>query len=207
VADVPRRRAGLEELVAGLAPRGLPVASWGELATRPELAEPFAHVVALDPPPMRGLTEALPGPAGALAHLAWGPADAQFALSVWRDELDLATALRLVWRALGELPEPGGHALRAALRGELRHPRSPALCARLVRVLGELSLARYQRLADGGPRCVMLEAERTALESSEAYRAYGARLEASERALAPELGPARDAAPAPQEEDQSALAA
>ena len=38
VADVPRRRAGLEQIVAGLAAGGLAVASWTALAADPSLA-------------------------------------------------------------------------------------------------------------------------------------------------------------------------
>lgn len=202
VADVPRRRAALEELVAGLAPAGLAVADWGELAARPELAAPFVHVVALDPPPLPGLGEALPGPDGALAHLAWGPNDAAFALAAWTAELDLEAALRVVWRSLRELAEPSGDALRSTLRGEARYPRSPALCARLVRVLSELSLLRYDGVASGGPRCALLGTERTQLDASPAYRAYRARLEAIGRQLAPELAPGAEP-----ERAQPALAA
>src|SRR4051794_548626 len=207
VADVPRRRSGIEALVAGLAPGCLPVASWTDLAARPELAQPFDHLVALDPPHVRGLAEALPGPGGALAHLAWGPSDAEFAHAVGMAELDLAPALRDCWRALRDLRQPAGDALRAALGGELRHPRSPALCARLVRVLGELSLLRYEGVADAGPRCTMLEARRTALDSSVAYRAYRTRLEVLERALAPEFGPAPRPQPEPVAPPAPALAA
>jgi hypothetical protein len=156
---------------------------------------------------MRGLAEALPGPGGALAHLAWGPSDAEFARAVGTAELDLASALRDCWRALRDLRQPAGDALRAALRGELRHPRSPALCARLVRVLGELSLLCYEGVADGGPRCTMLEVQRTALDSSVAYRAYQARLEAMERALAPELGLTSRTEPEPIEGPAAAMAA
>jgi single-stranded-DNA-specific exonuclease len=207
VADVPRRRAGLEALVAGLAPDRLPVAGWTDLAGRPDLAEPFDHLVALDPPHRRGLAEALPGPHGALAHLAWGPSDAKFARVVGEAELDLGPALREAWLALRDLPEPAGEALRAALQGELRHPHSPAVCARLARVLGELTLVRYEGVADGGPRCALLGAQRTALDSSPAYRAYRARLETMDRALAPELDPAPRPKSEPVEPPAAALAA
>ncbi len=203
VAHVPHRSAALAELVGGLAPEGLALAGWDRLAARPELAEPYAHVVALDPPPLRGLAEALPGPAGALAHLAWTRDDAAFALAVWGGELGLEPALREVWPALRELEPAAGEALRAALCGQGRYPRSPAACARIVRVLGELGLLRYE----GEEGCTLLEATRTELESSAAFRAYRERHQATERALAPELGAAElPAAPAPSEL-QPALAA
>ena len=51
VADVPRRRAGLEAVVAGLSDGPMPVSSWGALAAHPSLVERFGHLVALDPPP------------------------------------------------------------------------------------------------------------------------------------------------------------
>src|SRR5204863_6636488 len=49
VAHVERRREGLERIVAGLAPGGMPVVSWAALAAAPELAAGFDHLVALDP--------------------------------------------------------------------------------------------------------------------------------------------------------------
>jgi single-stranded-DNA-specific exonuclease len=202
VAHVPHRSAAIAELVGGLAPDGLALASWDQLAARPELAEPYAHLVALDPPPLRGLAEALPGPAGALAHLVWTQDDAAFALAVWAAELGLESALREAWPALRQLEPAAGEPLRAALRGQGRYPRSPAACARIVRVLGEVSLLRY----DGDQRCTLLEVRRTELESSAAFRAYRERHEAIERALAPELGAAQPPA-AREREEQPALAA
>jgi single-stranded-DNA-specific exonuclease len=202
VAHVPHRRHALAELVGALAPGGLALADWHRLSASPELAEPYAHVVALDPPPLRGLTEALPGPVGALAHLAWTPADAAFARAVWGAELGLDAALREVWPVLRELDPAAGDPLREALGGQGRYPRSPAACARIVRVLGELSLLCYE----GEERCTVLEARRTELESSAAFRAYRARHEAIERALAPELG-ADELPAAPAREPQPALAA
>jgi hypothetical protein len=59
-ADTARRRAAIEELVGGLAAalRGeaeifssqLALVSWTALERAPELARPYAHLVALDPP-------------------------------------------------------------------------------------------------------------------------------------------------------------
>src|SRR5918993_979844 len=43
VADVPRRRAGLEAVVAGLSDGPMPVTSWGALAARPSLLDGFGH--------------------------------------------------------------------------------------------------------------------------------------------------------------------
>jgi hypothetical protein len=178
VADVPRRRASLEELVAGLA-GALDVASWGALSARPELSSGFQHVVALDPPPA-----VAPLPPDPLLHLAWSPVDAEFALAVWRAELDLRPALADAWRALTSLAEPSAEALERALRGRGRYPRSPECCGRLARVLAELELIE---LDVAEPTCRVVRTERTELERSPAYRAYRERLALIERALAPEL--------------------
>ena len=188
VADVPRRRAALEAIVAGLAPEGMPVASWAAVAAAPDLARQFDHLVALDPPP-RGVADPLLR-AGLRAHLAWGPAEAEFALKVWRAELDLRPALTDAYRSLRELPpDADPDAIQAALAGSGRYPRTPECCARLVLVLAELALIEF---AADPPRCRVLAGARNELERSSTYRASAARLEAIERALGPELGvPAR----------------
>jgi len=188
VADVERRRRGLEEIVAGLAPDGMPVAAWSAVAADPRLATAHQHVVALDPPP-GGMADPLLR-AGPEAHMAWGPAEAEFALQVWRAELDLRPALADAYRLLREVPpEADAGAIQAALEGKGRYPRTPVACARLLDVLGELGLVEFS--ADP-PSCRVLEAERTDLERSATYRSCTERLAAIERALATEL-PAADA--------------
>jgi hypothetical protein len=128
--------------------------------------------------------------AGPEAHMAWGPAEADFALQVWRAELDLRPALADAYRLLRELPpEADAGAIQAALEGKGRYPRTPVACARLLDVLGELGLVEFR--ADP-PSCRVLEAERTDLERSATYRSCAERLAAIERALAPEL-PGADA--------------
>ena len=178
VADLPRRRGSLEELVAGLG-GALDVASWAALAARPEVCSEFQHVVALDPPPA-----AAPLPGDQVLHLAWSPADVEFALAVWRAELDLRPALADAWRALRSLTEPSVAALERALRGGGRYPRSPECCGRLVRVLTELGLIE---LDVAEPTSRVVRTERTELERSPAYRAYRERLSLIERALGSEL--------------------
>ena len=192
VADVERRRQGLEQIVAGLAPGPMPVASWASVAGDPELAAGYDHLVALDPPP-GGLTDRLLHQ-GPRAQMAWGPAEAEFALQVWRAELDLRPALACVYRALRELPgRPEPEALRAALEGDGRYPRSPESCARLISVLTELALVEFTAEP---PACRVVDAERANLDSSPTYRACSERLAAIEHALAAELpdrAPARAA--------------
>ena len=183
VADVPRRRAGLEAVVAGLCDGPMPVTSWGALAAHPELANHFDHLVALDPPP-GGIGDPLLRSAHR-AHLAWGPAEAEFAITAWRAELDLRPQLTEVYRALRELPPAAPAAdLETALRGTGRYPRNARACARLATVLGELSLIELDPVAR---TCRVLDAGRSDLERSETYRASHDELTAIERALAPEL--------------------
>ena len=183
VADVPRRRAGLEAVVAGLSERPMSVTSWGALASGPQLADGFDHVVALDPPP-GGMGDPLLRSVPR-AHLAWGPAEAEFALTAWRAELDLRPQLTDVYRALRALPSGAPAAeLEAALRGSGRYPRSARACARLARVLTELELIQ---LDAPGRSCRVLDAARSELERSATYRAACDELAATERALAPEL--------------------
>jgi single-stranded-DNA-specific exonuclease len=183
VADVARRRAGLEAIVAGLAPGGMAVASWAAIAADPTVARAFDHLVALDPPPGGRADPVLR--AGPGAHLAWGPAEAEFALLVFRAELDLRPALADAYRALRALrPDADPEALEAALAGGGRFPRSPESCARLLAVLEELNLVE---LALEERRCRVREGVRADLERSSVYRACAERLTATSRALAAEL--------------------
>jgi single-stranded-DNA-specific exonuclease len=182
VADVERRRASLEALVAGMAPDlCLRVASWSILAAG--AAPAVDHLVALDPPPL-GLADPALRLAPA-AYAAWGPEEVEFALNVWRAELDSRPALADAFRALRALgPGASSKELEGALRGAGAYPRSTESCARLLRVLGELGLVE---LALDEPRCVVVEGIRADLELSPSYRAYREWLAKIERALAGEL--------------------
>ena len=191
VADVSRRRAGLESLVAGLAEGPMPVASWDTLAAQPGLLDGFDHLVALDPPPQGAADPLL---RCTRAHMAWGPAEAEFALLIWRAQLDLRPALTEVYRSLRALPpDADPERVEHALRGDGRHPRTPEYCGLLLAVLSELGLVEFA----GDGACRMLEAASTELERSEAYRAARRRLELIERALAPEVPGVRRAAERP----------
>jgi single-stranded-DNA-specific exonuclease len=183
VADVPRRRQGLEEIVAGLATSGMAVASWAAIAADTRLVRSADHLVALDPPPAGRADRLLR--AGPRAHLAWGPAEAEFALLVYRAELDLRPALADAFRALRALPaESGPDAVEAALSGTGRYPRTPECCARLLAVLVELELVE---LCLERRTCRVREGVRADLTRSPTYRACGERLGAIERALGAEL--------------------
>ena len=124
VADVPRRRAGLEAVVAGLSDGPMPVVAWAALGARAELGAPFEHLVALDPPPGGNADPLLH--VAPRAHLAWGPAEAEFAIAAYRTALDLRPQLTEVYRALRELPQDApASGLEAALRGAGRYPERP----------------------------------------------------------------------------------
>ena len=181
VADVERRRRSLEAVVAGLAPAGLPLISWEALGSDARVAEPFAHLLAVDPPPVPEGLRLLTGTGGeGLAHAAWGGPECQFALGHWRAQLGLREPLTELWRALGPAGTLSGAALEQALAGAGAYPRGGALGARMIRVMGELGLARY----DAGARsCHAREAHRTDLDRSAAQRAYTARLAVAERYL------------------------
>ena len=180
VADVPRRRAGLEAVVAGLSDGPMPVTSWGALAAHRELAERFDHLVALDPPPRRHRRSAPTHRPSRPSRL--GPGRGRV-----RDH-GLARRARPAPSAHRDLPRAARAAARrrradleTALRGAGRYPRSARACARLVRVLGELSLIELDPAAR---TCRVLDASRSDLERSETYRASRDELAAIERALA-----------------------
>ena len=170
---------------------GLAVVSWDALRREPELAADFAHLVAFDPPPGGVADPLLRG--DAQAHMAWGPAEVEFALAVWRAELELRPALTAAYRSLRALAADAGPdaICEAALRGDGRYPRTPECCGRVLRVLSELQLAR---VALDGPTVELLDAARTDLESSAAFRAYASRFATAERALGAPSAPAARAA-------------
>ncbi len=190
VADIPRRRAGLEAVVAGLSEGPMAVVSWAALAGDPGLANGFGHLVALDPPP-GGARDPLLG-AAPRAHLAWGPVEADFAMSAYRAAFDLRPQLTDVFLALRELPEDASpDELQAALCGAGRYPRDARTCARLLTVLTELSLIELDL---NTPACRVADGVRSDLELSATFRASRDELAAAERALAPELPAALPAA-------------
>ena len=183
VADVERRRSTLERLVAGVAPGGLAAVSWDALARQPGLAQPYAHLLALDPPPVRdGLGLAAGAPGVGTLQLAWGEAERAFALSYWRAQLDLRPSLTELWRALGGTSLEGD-ALEEALRGRATYPRRGGACGRMLRILSELGLVEFDSGGSEGASCRALGAARTDLARSAAHRAYAERLAAAERHL------------------------
>ena len=185
-AELSRRRGALDELLGGIVgacsprPQSPSLCSWEGLAREPAIARPFEHVVALDPPPGawgESLLSALPAThASAFAHLGWGPAEATFALAAAESELDLRAPLSELYRGLRDAGSCEGERLLALLAGDGAHPRSGAGCARLVRVLEELSLVAYHDDGSTGPSCQVLDAPRTSLERSPQARECASRL-------------------------------
>src|SRR6202012_4396821 len=68
-ADVPRRLPGLADRVGGFT-----LASYAELERAPQLADPFAQLVALDPP-TGAIAQSLLECGTGYAQLGWGPAE------------------------------------------------------------------------------------------------------------------------------------
>jgi single-stranded-DNA-specific exonuclease len=162
-ADIARRREALGRV---LGRQVAPLVPWAALAAEPSLAEPFAHVVALDPALTAAGEDLLPAlPGAGFAHLAWGDGEVAFALALAQAELDLRPPLTAVYRALRDASGASGEALHELLAGDGRYPRSPALCARLLRVLLELGLATYSERS-----CALVSGVRADLEAAPTYR-------------------------------------
>ena len=177
-AEVSRRRQGLGRVLGGLG--NVAAVSWSALASRPGLAEPFQHLVALDPSAHAGLGAPLRAAARGLRAPRLGEPEIAFALAHEQAELDLRPALVELYRALREAGgAPSGDEVEALLVGRGAHPRPPALCARLIAVLDELGLASFD-----ARRCTLIEAGRVELERSATYVRCQERLAAVRRHLA-----------------------
>jgi len=162
-ADARARLRHLRPLLGGFA-----LCSHDALERDPSLAAADAHVVMLDPPagPLRTY--------GAMTHLTWGPPELRFALQIHEREYALRASLTATYRALRAAGAAAGEELETLLRGDVKTPRPAALAGRVLRVLAELHLVSL----DPASRTVTVpSAERTALERSEAFRAYQQRYE------------------------------
>jgi len=185
-AHAGHRAAALRDRVGGFA-----ATTWAALEDDPQIAAPFAHVVAIDPPPHAHLQAILAGlPGRGWAHLAWGGAERAFARRVHAWELDLRAALADCYRALRAAGAAEGAALEALLRGDAAPPRTGALAGRLVRVLAELGLVEVGR-APLRVRVLPVDG-RTALEHSPAFLAYQRRLRDGMAMLEEPRGPRVD---------------
>jgi single-stranded-DNA-specific exonuclease len=177
-ADVPARLPGLRTRLGGFA-----LCSWAALEADPALAEPYPHVVAIDPPASRA----------ALAQvtvLAWGRPELDFAVQIHEREYRLRDPLTALYRALRDAGGAEGDQLAALLRGQ-GTPRSARLAGRLLAVLAELGLVGVD-LVRGA--VTVPAAERTDLERSAVYRDAQRRLEEGLAWLSVPSAPARRAA-------------
>lgn len=166
---------------AGAAPRAVCVADHATLGERPELLEAFEHVFMLDPAPHPTLDRLVrmsaPDPSGEspspgwFLHLGFGDAEVEFARRALEAELSLRPALAALYRELAREPAGlEGAALEAALTGAGRHPHTPVLAARCLRVLHELGLAEIDS-SSGTLRCTIISDRRVELERSATYTA------------------------------------
>ncbi len=168
------------EAVAGLAARadgGLALTDYAALAREPWLAEPFEHVVMVDPP--RGPADedrcaqaASEGEPGFL-HRLWTEAEQGFAVSASDEQHASRAVVGGVFRRLREGGDVSGTELRAALAGSGAHPLCPEAAARCFRVLTELGLLSGEP-SDGAGVVGVVSSGGTDLERSAAFRAYRA---------------------------------
>jgi single-stranded-DNA-specific exonuclease len=181
-ADSTARARHLDGRLGGFA-----LCSWAALEREPALAEPFVHVVAIDPP-LGIRPHELPG--AGMVHLAWGAPETRFALAIAERDLDLRPALAALYRALRDGRGADARSLEAALRGPGPVSRPAALAGRLLRVLDELGLVDVDVAAFTARLC---PAAPTQLERSATFRQATARLAEARRRLS---APAVPAAPA-----------
>lgn len=173
--------------LVGKGDAGLAVVDYAALDRAPELACAFEHVVLVDPPrsaldEMRSGLPCAEGHPGFL-HVLWSEAEVEFAGKALVEQWPGREAVAASFRALRELGEAQGGGLRNALAGTGNHPLSPEACARRFRVLSELRLA--QGAPEGGAGLVrVVSSERTDLQRSAAFRAYGERLSEAQQFLA-----------------------
>lgn len=162
-ADARARKAALEGRLGGFA-----ITSYASLQRDPEIARPYPHLVALDPPTEAAHEALLDGGAlGRMTHLSWGEPELAFAVHVHERDLDLRPALRALYPALRERHE-------AALADA--HPLAAGRC---LRVLSELGLLTVH----DGAITVPSPTQRTDLERSPSFLAYQERLEEGRRWL------------------------
>jgi uncharacterized protein (DUF1501 family) len=114
-------------------------------------------VLALDPP----ASDAQAALVDERFTLAWGDAEAGYALRAHEAAYDVRPAAASVYRALRA----------GALRDAVAAAPSPAAAGRALRVLDELALVRVD-----GAAVALAPARRTELDGSAAFRAYTTRL-------------------------------
>jgi hypothetical protein len=173
------------ERAADAARDGFLLLDYPTLDREPALLSRFTHVFALDPPPFQRFQASLRHAAidPAFLHLGWGAAELEFTRMMVEQEYGLRAPLAAVYRALSKQgPISSGPALEVALCGESRHPRSPLLVGRCLRVLVELGLVELER-SSATVKCAIIEQRKVELERSRAFLAYAALHEQAQRCL------------------------
>jgi single-stranded-DNA-specific exonuclease len=166
---------------------GLAVVDYAALERAPELAYAFEHVVLVDPPrdALDEIRTGLPCAGGqpGFLHLLWGAAEVDFATRALTEQWPSREAVAASFRALKEQGECAGENLRLALAGTGNYPLCPEAAARRFRVLSELGLV--QGAPEGGAGVVrVVSSEKTDLQRSAAFRAYGENLSEAQQFLA-----------------------
>ncbi|HEX2129251.1 MAG TPA: single-stranded-DNA-specific exonuclease RecJ [Solirubrobacterales bacterium] len=168
-------RSAAEAIAVRDASAGAVLADWALLLREPNLANGFAHVVLIDPPPHPDL-EGLARVGSGFLHVVDGPAEAEFAARVYADEwpsrASLAQLYRTLGAALGEDGRVNAEEARRLICGpERTHALAPEPAARATRVLTDLALIDW----DGsGVACTLgvVSSKGKDLEQSEAFRVY-----------------------------------
>jgi len=166
---------------------GLALSDYAALERAPELARAFEHVVLVDPPRSDRDEVRVESPHSAggpgFLHVLWSEAERDFATKALAEQWPAREAVVSSFRTLRERDEVDGEQLRRVLAGDGKYPLCPEACARRFRVLSELGL--LQGAPEGGAGVVrVVSSERTELQRSAAFRAYGERLTEAQQFLA-----------------------
>ncbi|HEX5191532.1 MAG TPA: single-stranded-DNA-specific exonuclease RecJ [Solirubrobacteraceae bacterium] len=181
-ADVSRRLAGLSERAGGFT-----LGSYAELERRPQSADRFGQLVALDPP-ASPQQQALLHAGQGFTQLAWGAAELRFAEQIHELEYGIRASLVALYRDLRDRQRAAGEELERVLRGKGPHGRSVQLAGRLIRILAELELVSLDRDL---PALAIAGTAPTALDRSPSYRVYAKRYEDGKRFLSSANPPPR----------------
>jgi single-stranded-DNA-specific exonuclease len=153
-ADARARRKALADRLGGFA-----ITSYAGLTRDPEIARPYPHLVALDPPADAEQERLLhDGAHGRTTHLCWGAPELAFSEHVHERDHDLRPALRALYVGLRDRGEQALQELH------------PLVAGRSLRVLRELNLVDGTAVVSGAPK--------RELSDSPSFVAYTARLEA-----------------------------
>jgi hypothetical protein len=159
---------------------GVVLADWPALARMSAMPAGFEHVVVIDPAPFSHLERIASRDPGFL-HLAWGDPEVELALRVHDEEWPGRGALIALHRTLRAAGD-GEAAVRTALEGPGRHPRSPEAAGRRLRVLEDLGALRWET-SSAAHSVRIVSSVQTDLERLSCFVAYRARSEEGERFL------------------------